>query len=173
MATELDSGTMTRFQASESIERPAEEVFDFLADPRNEPAWLSQEPDAPLRSELSVELLSGEPGRPGSTHRRTRSRGNRSEEVEYRLAEAEPPRLLRYERLTGKGRGGRTFELEAEGDATRLTLVEEYDPTGPFDRLLSKLVLRPTTGRLACEGELARIKTALEGGSERVEPVDD
>ena len=170
MEARLDSGPVTRFEASESIERPAAEVFDFLADARNEPAWLSQEPDAPLRTELSVEMISGEPGRPGATHRRTRTRGERREEVEYRLTEAERPGLLRWERLTGHGSGARTFRLEEQGGATRLTLVEEYEPQGPFDRLLSKIVLRPTTGKLAVRGELARIKSALEGDPERVDP---
>ena len=161
---------MTRFEASESIERPAEEVYAFLADPRNEPAWLSQEQDAPLRAELSVEMLAGEPGRPGATHRRVSTRGGRREEVEYRLAEAERPRLLRYERLSGKGSTDRTFSMEGEDGATRLTLAQEYTPRGPLDRLVSKIVLRPTTGRLACEGELHRIKAALEDDPARIEP---
>ena len=162
---------MARFEASTSIERPVEEVYAFLADARNEPAWLSQEADAPLRSELSVELVSGAPGTPGAVHRRVSTRGRHREVVEYRLAEAERPRLLRFERITGKGSTDRTFLSEDVGGATRLTLVQEYTARGPLDRLVSRILLRPGTGRLASEGELARIKSALEERSGDAPPA--
>jgi carbon monoxide dehydrogenase subunit G len=110
------------------VERPAGEVFDFLADVRNEERWnpnvvrIERAPDGPLAV--------------GETFAGVYRRGGR---MRFELVEAVRPR-----RLVFRG-GGRqlalvaTLELEPVGAATRVRMRGEMDPRGPL-KLLAPLM---------------------------------
>jgi carbon monoxide dehydrogenase subunit G len=101
------------------VQRPAEEVFDFLADVRNEERW-----------NPNVVRIEGAPARPlavGDTFEGVYRRGGR---MRFELVEA-----VRPERLLFRG-GGRqmglvaTLQLEPVGGATRVRMRGEMEPRG-------------------------------------------
>src|SRR5437868_2065493 len=103
------------------IDKPAEEVFDFLADMRNEPSWLPGAAD--------VRLTSADPVGPGSTFEGTYARAGT---VRCRIADHERPG-----RLTIHGEAkGMTFDdtivLTSTGTGTTLVAVMHTSPKGLF-----------------------------------------
>jgi carbon monoxide dehydrogenase subunit G len=113
------------------IDRSPEEVFDYLADVRNEPKWLPGAADIVLTSE-------GEVG-PGSTFQGTYARAGT---VTCHLSRYERPRHLT---IHGEGRG-MSFDdevtLSPSGTGTRLDAVMRTQPKGLFK------LLAPMMGRV-------------------------
>lgn len=113
------------------VDRPAEEVFDFLADVRNEERW---NPNV-----VRIESASDGPLAVGDTFEGVYRRGGR---MRFELVEA-----LRPRRLVFHG-GGRqmtllaTLELERVDSATRVRMKGELRPRGLL-KLLAPLVRGP------------------------------
>src|SRR6476620_6117891 len=92
-----------------TIERPATEVYAFLADGLNNPAW--------RQSVQSIALRSGAPGESGAVYGQTLS-GPRGRPIQgdYRITEAEPGRVLAFQVVAGPARPeGRYVLTEADG----------------------------------------------------------
>lgn len=96
--------------ASTTIRRTPEDVFAFLADPRNDPLWCTR-----VRS---VERL--EDGVYRVMHQPLRIQP-RPYELRMRLLEAQAPRLLRWEETDRDGTLVVDYELAPSGDGTRFT----------------------------------------------------
>jgi carbon monoxide dehydrogenase subunit G len=113
------------------VDRLAQEVFDFLADVRNEERWnpnvvrIESESDAPLSVGGSFEGVYRRGGR-----------------MRFELVEA-----VRPSRLVFQG-GGRqmtlvaTLELERAGSATCVRMNGQMEPRGPM-KLLAPLMRKP------------------------------
>ena len=113
------------------VDRPAEEVFDFLADVRNEQRW---NPNV-----IAIESESDGPLSVGGMFEGVYRRGGR---MRFELVEAVGP-----SRLVFRG-GGRqmalvaTLELERVSSATRVRMKAEMEPRGPV-KLLAPLMRKP------------------------------
>ena len=113
------------------VDRPADEVFDFLADVRNEERW---NPNV-----VRIQSESAGPLSVGDTFEGVYRRGGR---MRFELVEATRP-----SRLVFRG-GGRqmtlvaTLELERDGSATRVRMKGEMEPRGPM-KLLAPLMRGP------------------------------
>lgn len=135
------------------VDRPAEEVFDFLADVRNEERW---NPNA-----LRIEASEG-PVTVGDTFEGVYRRGGR---MRFELVEA-----IRPNRLVFRG-GGRqmrlvaTLELESAGSATRVRMRGEMEPRGPL-KLLAPLLRKPIERQYATVIERFE---QVAGGNRRLE----
>lgn len=113
------------------VNAPIEVVFDFLADPRNEPRWL---PGA-----SNVALISGEPIQQGSTFVGTYARAGA---VTVRLTQRERPRRIT---LAGDARNlsfTDEIELSPTDNGTALQATMTTHPKGVFR------VLAPIMGRV-------------------------
>jgi carbon monoxide dehydrogenase subunit G len=108
-----------RVRRTLEVPYPPEEVFDFLADLRNEQLW---HPDVD-----EVELESGGPVEKGATFR---ARYRRLGTVELELLELERPRRL-VVRATGATRAVYETRLEAVGEGTKLVTVADAQLRGP------------------------------------------
>jgi uncharacterized protein YndB with AHSA1/START domain len=115
------------------IERPPEEIFDFLADGTNNPKW------RPGVTEIT--LVSG--NGVGAIYKQTmRGPGGRNIAGDYRVVEADRPRVLRFEVIAGPARPRGTFRLEPAGtDTTQLTFSLNLQPTGVM-RLMTPMIKR-------------------------------
>lgn len=141
-----------RIEESVEINRPPEEVFDYVADPENLPEW----------SGIVLEVQKEGPGQPKEGDRFTsvaKFLGRRFE-TPLEVTAHQPPRLHSH-----KSTGGpmpqewtRTFE-ETAGGGTRLTQVVEGEP-GSFFRLAGPLLER--AGRRQFRADLENLKDLLE-----------
>jgi carbon monoxide dehydrogenase subunit G len=132
------------------VERPADEVFDFLADVRNEERW---NPNV-----LRIESEADGPLTVGGTFEGVYRRGGG---MRFELVEA-----VRPSRLVFRG-GGRqmtlvgTLELEQAGLATRVRMKGEMEPRGLM-KLLAPLMRKPMDRQYATVAETFRQVAAME-----------
>lgn len=141
-----------RVEESVEIDRPPEEVFDYVADPQNLPEWsgLVQE----------VRMQTQGPLEEGARFTTVAKFLGRRFETPFEVSVHDPPR-----RHTDSSRGGpfpqeyiHIFE-EAEGGGTRLTQVSEGEPGG-FFRLAGPLL--EAAGRRQFRADLQTLKDLLE-----------
>jgi len=146
---------MPRFQREIVINRPVEEVFDFVTDARNEPRYNP--------AILSAEkMTSGPIGR--GTHFVLRSKAmGRPTAVEYEITAYERPR-----RMTSRTIRGLPFMdvesaeiFEPVDGGTRMRWVWEVKPRGAAGRLITPVLARMLGRRL--ERAFVNIKRVMEG----------
>jgi carbon monoxide dehydrogenase subunit G len=115
---------MRKVSAVARIDAPPPAVFEFVADLGNLPRWQS--------GIVSAQLLTPGPVGPGSRARVVRELLGQSLTVELALVEHRPPSRLELE-SEASGIGVRaTLDLEAEGEATRLTFGMEIKARNVF-----------------------------------------
>jgi hypothetical protein len=136
------------------IARPVDEVFDFVADARNDVRWCPKV--------LSVELAEGEGPGPGAcyavVHRPIPLRPAR--EMEMSCAGWNPPRRLEWREDDGTDVFLVIYELEDIGNG-RTRLRQRSDAEIGAPRVLHP-VFKAGIGR-DMEGQLKRLKKLLEG----------
>jgi uncharacterized protein YndB with AHSA1/START domain len=150
-------------EASVVVDRPREEVFEYLADVANH----SEFSDHYIRE---VHMTREDTFGVGAGMRfRLPTPLNRFDWADLTITDAEQPR-----RIVAKGRGGKynrirrlsIYELEPAGpSSTRVTLTTETEPRFPSDRLIEAL----GRGRVR-RGQrraLKRLRSILEEGRER------
>lgn len=120
-----------------TLNHPPEQVFDFLADFENEPAW---NPEC-----ISVEKTSPGPPAAGATYvGRMRRIGN----VQMTLETHEPHRRFVTDERSRMATGRFEFRLMPDGDGTRVEVDARLTPRGPF-RLLQPVMRRELATFLA------------------------
>jgi hypothetical protein len=141
-----------RGQLHVSVDRPAEEVFDFLADIRNEVAWNPRV--------LGIEKVTTGPIGPGTTFDgRYQGLGAlRTELVEYQR-----PRRLSFRSDGPRMRITGTFVLAPAGGGTEIALEAELAPRGVF--ALVAPLMGPAIRRQNAAAAV-RLRRALEPGSQ-------
>jgi uncharacterized protein YndB with AHSA1/START domain len=114
---------MSRAEHTVTINRPASEVYDYLADGTNNPQWRS--------GVLEISRTSAETGA-GATYRQVLSGpGGRRIDGDYRVTEYEPPRRLGFEVTAGPVRPTGVFEITERGaGASQVRFALEVRPRG-------------------------------------------
>lgn len=122
---------MTRIEGRTSFSRPADEVFEFLADPRHEPAY------NPLV--LSARKETPGPIGPGTRFAQRVKSFGRAGEVSILLVDCDRPHHLTWaiESTSMDVRG--TEELTQQGDGTLVHWSWDFRPRGAL-RLLGPLI---------------------------------
>ncbi len=144
---------MVRIRDSIVIDRPVEEVFDFVADQRNEPTY------NPAMSECR--LLTDEPVGKGSRFASTlRSRVGRLSMVSLLTAHERPHRLCSRTETAGTVVVG-CLTFEALGGSTRLTWDWQMRPTRAMRLLVPFLLL---SGARVERRTWTRLKRLMESG---------
>ncbi len=144
-------GTM-RLERAIVIGRPAEEVFAFVSDPTNLPAWQS--------TALAVHVDGG-PVEVGSRFGDVRHLGPRRFETTVEVTALDPGRRFDV-RVTGAPVPIDIHHVfEARDGATRLRVTIEGRPRGAL-RLAAVAMTRAAEHMI--DGDLARLKTLLEAG---------
>jgi len=143
---------METFENTVTIQRPAEDVFAFLANFENIPRW--------NYAIAATKKTSPGPVGVGTTYRQTRSIPSRSEEG-FEVAVFEPVSRLAVQGQLGPFRTRTSYVLEPVGSATRLTNKVELAPSGVL-RVLAPLAVPRV--RAAVAANLGTLKQILEGG---------
>ncbi|HXT90173.1 MAG TPA: SRPBCC family protein [Trebonia sp.] len=142
---------MQAFQNTVTIQRPAEEVFAFLADFENIPMWN-------YAIEKTTKASTGPTG-VGTRYRQTRSIPDRSVE-DFEVTVFEPASRLAIHGQIGPFVATISYQLEAEAGVTNLLNHVELNPPLAMPRLLAPLA----TARIkaAVAQNLGKLKLLLE-----------
>ena len=143
---------MQTFENTVTIQRPAEEVFAFLADFENIPKWN-------YAIEETHKASAGPVG-VGTRYRQTRSIPGRSVE-DFEVSVFEPARRLAIQGQIGPFQAQISYELEAAAGATRLVNNVELDPSRAALRLVAPLAAPKIKAAVA--QNLGKLKLVLEG----------
>jgi ligand-binding SRPBCC domain-containing protein len=158
-------GASQRFQQETVIERPVEEVFDFVTDARNEPRF-------------NPRILSAQKTTPGpigrGTHFVLMSKAvGRPMAVEYEITAYERPQRMSSHTIRGLPlvdvESVETFEPIADGTCMRWEW--ELRPRGAVGRLMMPVMARVLTSRL--EPAFANIKRVLEAEAAFAAHIDE
>ncbi|NUS36177.1 MAG: hypothetical protein HOQ04_06915 [Pseudarthrobacter sp.] len=142
---------MAHAESSITINRPALEVYRFLADGLNNTAW--------RQGVQSISLKEGNAGELGAVYSQTLTgpRG-RPLQGDYRITEARPGHLLAFEVVAGPARPTGTYTLaEADGGTTVNFSLDAKLPV--LMRVLDSLVTKTMESEVA---QLSRLKQVLE-----------
>ena len=140
-----------KFEHTVEINRPVEEVFEFVASPENDARW----------SEglvVSRKTSEGAMGR-GSTGRRAERFGARQIEIDWEVIEFQRNQKITFKTTSGDFRFEGGYTLESLNGGTRLSYVGEGE-LGLFARVVGTAMER--TARKQMEEDYNRLKTLLE-----------
>ena len=143
---------MQTFENTVTIQRPADEVFAFLADFENIPRWN-------YAIEETKKASAGPVG-VGTRYRQTRTVPSRSVEG-FEVTVFEPARRLAMHGQIGPFQATISYELEAVADATRLVNNVELDPSQAMLRLAAPLAAPRIKAAVA--QNLGKLRLVLEG----------
>jgi uncharacterized membrane protein len=134
-----------------TIDRPAAEVYDFLADGLNNTAWRS--------GVQNIALASGDAGQLGAVYNQTVT-GPRGKSIQgdYRITSAEPGRLLAFEVIAGPARPQGQYILSGAGGGTAVRFVLDLKLPGLM-KVLDGLVAKTMQAEVA---QLRELKTVIE-----------
>ena len=143
-----------RVSSTVTIDRPLEDVFAYVADYRNDPAW---------RPEVKeMRYLSEEPVGVGIHALETSVLWGRRLVTETLISAYDPNRRLDWDFVSGpfRVRGSRTFEAVDGG--TRVTSELEWNPAARLARMAAPAMTRSYQRML--DRNLQRLRTILEEG---------
>ena len=144
---------MANASNSITIDRPAAEVYRFLADGLNNPKWRS--------AVVEIKLASGSGWAVGAVYKQTmKGPMGRTVDGSYRIAEAMPNSRIRFEVIAGPARPVGMFEIEPAGNGARVRFSLSVEPRGIMMRLMNGMIQSAMNGEVE---NLAALKRALEG----------
>ena len=144
---------MITFEKSIFINRPQQEVFDFLTDPTNDSKWRD--------SAVSSEWVTEEPVGVGSKLRSVDKFLGRNLESTAEITTWDPPSTYGQKTLSGPVPFAFTISLEAQGGGTRLTMNVQAE-FGGFFKMAEGLVGKQLEKQI--ETDFNGLKRVLEEG---------
>jgi uncharacterized protein YndB with AHSA1/START domain len=144
---------MEGFEATVVIDRPIEQVFDFLVDGENDKKFSPRV--------LRIEKTTDGPIRAGTVYASTVKDAGIKTEREFELDVVERPTRIRWHELSSAPvvvpEGG--YDLVAEGTGTKVTLFNQLEGQG-FGKLIKGFALR--SARKSADGMVQSIKKVIE-----------
>jgi uncharacterized protein YndB with AHSA1/START domain len=141
------------FEATVLIDKPIEEVFDFLVDGENDKRFSGRV--------LEIEKKTEGPIGPGTVYASTVKDAGIKTQREFELDVVERPVRIRWRELSEAPIivpvGG--YDLVAEGGRTRVTLFNELEAQG-IGKLFKAIALR--SARKSADGMVQSIKRVIE-----------
>ena len=142
---------MTHAEHTITVNRPARDVFDYLADGTHNRAWRS--------GVLEIERTSTSEGE-GATYRQVLAGpGGRRIDGDYQVTAYEPPGRLAFHVTAGPARPAGVFELTENPDrTTRVRFALDLAPAGLM-KLMAPMIARQMRREVA---QLDALKAVLE-----------
>lgn len=142
---------MIRIAQSVIINRPVDEVWNFVSRIENSTRW--------SRGVLEARQTSEGPLGVGSTLETVVHAFGRRRTASYLVTEYEPNSVFAFRATSGAITSQARFSVEPAGTGTRLTGSGEVDAVGPY-KLLAPILVR--TVKRHSEDDLANVKRILE-----------
>ena len=142
---------MPHAEYSVTIDRPARDVFDYLADGTHNSEWRSGVLDIQRTTTITGE---------GAAYRQVLAGpGGRRIDGDYRITAFHPPRRLEFLVTAGPARPSGVFELtDSTGQGTVVRFTLDLQPTG-FMRLMTPMIAKQMSREVA---QLETLKKVLE-----------
>ena len=115
---------MTRIQHTVTIDRPVQEVWDFLMDTRNDPVWINNVVEVGRGADQPIEL--------GLEIDETFKFLGVRLPMTMKVIEHEPTSRSAIEMISGPVPGRGSYDLEPANGGTRFTMTMETDAHGFF-----------------------------------------
>lgn len=147
---------MAKGGGSIHIDRPADEVFAFVADAENNPRWRSYV--------VETVWLDDGPMRVGRRGRQVSKVLGRPMAVVAEIAEWDPPRHVAWRAVAGFATVRTDCTVEPEAGGCRLTIIAEGEFNSRVMRLLSPLAI--AVAKRQADGDVKKLKAALEARTE-------
>lgn len=144
---------MRAFENTVTIQRPAEDVFAFLADFENIPKWN-------YAIEQTSKISAG-PAGVGARYRQTRTIPSRGAE-DFEITALEPARHLAIRGQIGPFQAAISYVIEPRAGATQIVNAIELSPLGAMPRFLAPLAAPRVKAAVA--ENLGQLKRVLELG---------
>jgi uncharacterized membrane protein len=144
---------MFKYEKSVFINRPQQEVFDFVTDLSNDPKWQS-------RIE-SVERVSEGPIGVGSTWRYVSKILGRKNETDIQMTSYEPPHQSSVKAVSGPIPFENTHKYQAQDGGTLLTFTGQAE-IGGFFKMAEGLAGKQIEKQI--EADAAQLKKLMEAG---------
>ncbi len=142
---------MVKVEVSAVINRPVEEIFDYISNPENGPKWQS--------GVLEAEQTSKGPSSVGATIREVRKFMGRRIDQTFEITEYEPNRMIKQKTISGPMTLDASYAFESVEDGIRVTIGGEGD-SGGFFKLADPIINRMAKRQM--EADLANLKDLLE-----------
>ena len=137
-----------------TINRPVDEVFNFVLDGRNNPRWRP--------AVLDMQPVPGKPAGVGAVYKQgLKGPGGRRIDGDYEIVELRPNELIAFQVIAGPARPTGTFRFEPVGGATRVTFTLHFEPKG-LARLIDPMITSTMRSEVAT---LTNLKAYLEDQS--------
>lgn len=143
---------MVNLTKSVHVERPQQEVFEFLADPANDPSWRD--------SAISAEWMTEGPVAIGSRLKSVDKFMGREIESTSEVTAYDPPNEYGQKSIGGPISFEFKMRLEPDGSGTKVTMAATAE-VGGFFKLAEGLVRKQFEKQIASDFE--GLKRALEG----------
>ena len=129
---------MVQEQGSITIDRPINEVFDFLLDGMNNPLWRT--------SVIDSQRVAGKP----NTYKQGMKGPGGRVDADYEITEIKTNESIAMKAIAGMARPVSSYTFEALGEATRVTFRLSFDGKGPSKLMepLAATVMQREVGML-------------------------
>ena len=142
---------MAAAEYSVLVKRTPEDVYAFLAEGLNNPAWRT--------GVRSISLASGPAGKEGAVYaQRIAGPGGREIAGDYEITEARPGEVIRFQVIAGPARPHGVFLLTPEPGGTKVSFGLVFEPTGLM-KLMGGMVQKTMDHEVA---QLENLMTVLE-----------
>src|SRR5262249_13770409 len=148
---------MIKIERTVVIQRPIDEVFRFVHDPRNDATWQTTLIEA-------TQLEEGPLGVGATIRERRRFLGVQLE-MTRQITEYEPPTRSAFKMVAGGAPLSGVYRFEDIGGATRLTTTEEVEAKGFFK--MAEPIFASMVGR-ELDASLGHLKELLEFAGDRL-----
>lgn len=145
---------MPQAQRSVSIARPVGDVFAFLADGEKCPQWRS--------GVLDIRRVSGDGGVGTRYAQGVKGPIGRRIAADYEITVYEPNRRIEFQTVAGPARPHGRYDLQPEGDGTRLTFSLDAQLGGFRGLLMGSAVQRTMDAEVQA---IERLKSVLEASA--------
>lgn len=145
---------MINLELSTLVDRPLEDVFNFLSNPLNLPKWQAMI--------ASIEQATPDPNAVGSKYNVHAEVLGRHIDGLMEIIAYEPPTKFGFTNRAGPMQVRVTITLKPVGTGAKITINAQGNPGGVF-KLAEGALAHQIKGQM--EANLARLKTVLESGA--------
>jgi indole-3-acetate monooxygenase len=155
-------------EVTTTIERPAEEVFSFLVDCRNDPTWRGNIKEA--------QLVRGKPGNAGSAYKLVAQMMGQLIDMEAKVVTARPAELFEIAVASPQGEMVTTTRMSSPSPtSTEITMATDLTPLGPMASMAAGIIKAETTKDLTklsevLSGAAATVTAGVHGISAPAQP---
>src|SRR5258706_7835105 len=141
---------MAHAEGKITIDRPVQQVFDFILDGANNPLWRA--------SVMDIKPLTEKPYGVGSAFKQGLKSPSGRIDGDYQITECQPNQVIKFQVTAGPARPTGSYIFESDGKSTTLTFILDFQPKG-LAKLMTSMIQSSMQSEVAT---LSTLKIYLE-----------